>query len=158
MEEKNGESKVVDVVAAEEKGKENGQLVSKDGEVELTKEDNAIIDTAVGAIGPVAMRLGFGGFVGFCSGYAIKQASKVVALTLGVGFVCLQSLQYVGYVEVKWSKIRIDVMRTISTDGSGQVTVKDVRHYITRIFNVLRFHGPPAAGFSTGLYLGFNFD
>mmetsp|Transcript_19000 Transcript_19000/g.31076 ORF Transcript_19000/g.31076 Transcript_19000/m.31076 type:complete len:155 (-) Transcript_19000:115-579(-) len=151
MAEKGGDDGVVvevsDLVAEKE--------ANQDEQVALTAEDNKVIDAVVGTLGPLAMRFGFGGFVGFCSGYAMKKATKVAAVCLGVGFVCLQSLQYCGYIEVKWGKIRGDLVKQIDSDGSGQVGVKDIRHYVTKLFNVLRFHGPPAAGFSTGLYVGF---
>lgn len=136
-------------------GKGAALAIREPGSESLTKEDNRIINVVVGAVGPIAVRLGFGGFVGFCSGYAIKQASKAAAMALGVGFVCLQSLQYAGYIEVKWNRIRGDMVKTLDSDGSGQFGVKDIRYYVTKFFRVMRFHGPPAAGFSTGLYFGF---
>jgi hypothetical protein len=35
-------------------------------EVELSKEDTAVINTVVNTLGPLAMRFGWGGLVGFC--------------------------------------------------------------------------------------------
>jgi hypothetical protein len=60
----------------------------------------------------------------------------------------------VGYIEVKYGKIKEDITRRLDSDGSGQLGIKDLRYYVTRFFKVLRT-GAPAAGFSTGLYLGF---
>ena len=140
------------VVALDEVVEGGGDL---ENQVELTKEDNAVIDVTVNFLAPICYRFGFGGFVGFCSGYALKSAAKVVTLTLGVGFACLQSLQYGGYIDIKWGKIKQDLVDTFDSDGSGTLGVKDIRHHVTKLFTILRFKGPPAAGFSTGLYLGF---
>jgi hypothetical protein len=35
-------------------------------EAELSKEDTAVINTVVNTLGPLAMRFGWGGLVGFC--------------------------------------------------------------------------------------------
>lgn len=140
--------------AAVARAEDNVVAAVGDDAEELTAEDSAVIDTVVSAVGPLAMRFGFSGGLGLCTGYAIKQASKIAAMCLGVGFVCLQSLQYAGYIEVKWGKIKSDMASSVSTDGSGKVTIKDVRHYTTKLFRVLRYHGPGATGFSTGLYIG----
>jgi hypothetical protein len=39
--------------------------VGSDG-AELSKEDTAVINTVVNTLGPLAMRFGWGGLVGFC--------------------------------------------------------------------------------------------
>jgi len=80
--------------------------------VELTAEDNAVINAAVNTLGPLAMKFGFGGFMGFCSGYAMKKATKVVAVCVGLAFVSLQSLQYCGYIEVRWDNIKKDLVQS----------------------------------------------
>mmetsp|Transcript_37106 Transcript_37106/g.60466 ORF Transcript_37106/g.60466 Transcript_37106/m.60466 type:complete len:95 (+) Transcript_37106:124-408(+) len=72
MAEKGGDDGVVvevsDLVAEKE--------ANQDEQVALTAEDNKVIDAVVGTLGPLAMRFGFGGFVGFCSGYAMKKSDK----------------------------------------------------------------------------------
>mmetsp|Transcript_9342 Transcript_9342/g.18438 ORF Transcript_9342/g.18438 Transcript_9342/m.18438 type:complete len:159 (-) Transcript_9342:351-827(-) len=150
-------SNIVDVSADIENGVFDEVVGPKvdDNEIVLTKEDQALVDVVSGTLGPILTRLGFGGAVGFCTGYAVKQASKIAAMALGVGFICLQGMQYAGYIEVRWDKIRGDLIKRIDTDGSGTVTTKDVRYYVTKVFGILKFHGPHAAGFSTGLLWGF---
>mmetsp|Transcript_8087 Transcript_8087/g.10532 ORF Transcript_8087/g.10532 Transcript_8087/m.10532 type:complete len:157 (+) Transcript_8087:238-708(+) len=126
-----------------------GKYPSKDA------SDDAIIDMAFHAVGPFLTRFGFGGFLGFCSGYAIKQASKVAAILFGVTFVGLQGLQYAGYIEIKWSKIKADGVKLMDSDGTGTVGVKDLKYYVKRFVGVLKFHGPSATGLTAGLYYGF---
>lgn len=45
----------------------------------------------------LAYQLGIGSVAGFCSGYAVKKVSKVVAFTVGVGFIAVQLAHYWGY-------------------------------------------------------------
>ena len=119
------------------------------------RADDVLVEYTVGAIGPFISRFGFGGMCGFCAGYAIKQASKVAALLFGLTFVGLQGLQYAGYIEIKWQKIKKDSIRLVDSDGSGVVGVKDIKHYMRNFLAILRFHGPSATGLSAGLYYGF---
>ncbi|GBG30486.1 FUN14 domain-containing protein 1 [Hondaea fermentalgiana] len=151
------ETRVVDVSEELESGVLDAveAIDGEPSEVLLTKQDKALVDVISGTLGPVLTRLGFGGALGFCTGYAIKQASKVVATALGVGFVCLQGMQYAGYIEVRWDKIRGDLIKRVDTDGSGTVTTRDIKYYVTKVFGILKFHGPHAAGFSSGLVYGF---
>lgn len=102
----------------------------------------------------VVARLGFGGVLGFCAGYSIKQASKAVAVFVGSTVVFLQTLQYLGYIEVKWKKIQRDVMKSITSEGAETFSVKDVTYWMRRTMNVLTHQAPQAGGFAGGIYLG----
>jgi len=102
----------------------------------------------------VVARLGFGGVLGFCSGYAIKQASKALAVVVGSAVVLLQSLQYFGYIEVKWQKIQADTMKALSTDGKEALGVKDVKYWTRRMMRILTHQGPTAGAFAAGIYIG----
>ena len=102
----------------------------------------------------IVARLGFGGALGVCAGYAIKQASKAVAVFVGGTIVFLQILQYFGYIEIKWQKIQRDAMRSLSSDGQESFGAKDVTYWSRRIMTVLTHQGPTAGGFAAGIYLG----
>ena len=116
----------------------------------VTKAETVFIN------GPAMMvaRLGFGGVLGFCSGYAIKQASKALAVVVGGAVVLLQTMQYFGYIEVKWQKIQKDTMRAISSDGKESFGVKDVHYWSRKMIKILTHQGPTAGGFAGGIYLG----
>jgi FUN14 domain-containing protein 1 len=117
---------------------------------ELTKAETVLIT------GPamIVSRLGFGGVLGFCSGYAIKQASKALAVVVGSAVVLLQSMQYFGYIEVKWDKIQKDTMRSLSSDGQESFGVKDVKYWTRKMMRILTHQGPTAGGFAAGIYIG----
>ena len=122
---------------------------------EVAAEDELVIDATLSTLAPFISRFGFGGMCGFCSGYAIKQASKVAAMLFGLTFVGLQGLQYAGYIEIKWNKIKTDSIRLVDSDGSGKVGVKDIKYYLRHLLAMLKFHGPTASGLGAGLYYGF---
>lgn len=67
----------------------------------------------------LAYQLGIGSVAGFCSGYAVKKVSKVVAFTVGVGFIAVQLAHYWGYAPPVSSHPRRITCRAISI-----VTVK----------------------------------
>merc|ERR1719510_1080029 len=57
-------------------------------------------------LAPFAQQLTMGGFLGFCSGYALKTTGKVAAFGVGGVFIMLQTMQYFGYINVNWSKVQ----------------------------------------------------
>jgi uncharacterized membrane protein (Fun14 family) len=89
-------------------------------------------------------RLGFGGILGLCAGYAVKQAGKVAMVVLGAGVVFLQGMQYAGYIEVKWDKLERDATLALDTDGSGTLGMKDFEYYQKRLLRAITYQGPGA--------------
>lgn len=102
------------------------------------------------------MKLGFAGVMGFCAGVALKRASTEAAYTLGCAFIFLQGLAWRGYIEMKWAKIRTDLVALVDTDGDGQITRSDVMRYVKKGFSILVYQLPSTSGFSLGLMWGFN--
>lgn len=58
---------------------------------------------------PWVQQLGFGAVAGFVAGYALKKVGKVVAIVLGVLFVCLQLLAWWGFINVNWGVVQDQV-------------------------------------------------
>jgi len=81
-----------------------------------TNHDSTITET-LDTIIPYARKITVGSVVGYCSGIAAKTIGKMIAVTLGLGFIAIQSAVYVGYVQVDWNKIQkhavahVDVVR-----------------------------------------------
>ena len=65
--------------------------------------------------GPVLQQVSFGGVLGYCSGYALKQLGKATAFVVGIGFLGLQTAQHYGYIEVDWVKVRDDALKPLDT-------------------------------------------
>ncbi|MEM3736626.1 MAG: FUN14 domain-containing protein [Candidatus Bathyarchaeia archaeon] len=55
-------------------------------------------------INPLIAQLGFGGSVGFIVGFALKKIMKIFIVLVGVFFVALQYLAYIGFIEIKYEK------------------------------------------------------
>lgn len=52
---------------------------------------------------PFFVKGGFSFFVGFCIGYALRTFFKVSAVALGLVFLLLFGLEYVGFIQVDWA-------------------------------------------------------
>jgi uncharacterized membrane protein (Fun14 family) len=57
--------------------------------------------------------------MGYCSGYAMKKAGKVLAIVCGVAFISLQGAVYGGYINVDWAKIKASAVTKVDTVRSN---------------------------------------
>ena len=57
---------------------------------------------------PAATQVGFGGFVGYCSGMAFRKVGKAAGVVLGLGFIGVQAAASSGYIQVDWDKVQKD--------------------------------------------------
>lgn len=91
--------------------------------------------------------LGFGGMAGLVVGFAAKKLTKVLAVALGLLFVTLQGLSYLGYVQIDWTGIERDASRVVSGPEG--------RALLDQAWLVLVANIPFAGGFAAGFALGF---
>ena len=104
----------------------------------------------------LGLQITTGGVAGFCSGYALKKASKLAALAIGLGFVTVQVLRYNGLIgEVQWALAERRFTELLDADGDGRVTPADLQVHARRAMDVLGFNVPAAAAFGAALLLGF---
>jgi uncharacterized membrane protein (Fun14 family) len=97
-------------------------------------------------VGPLA-GLGFGGMVGAVVGYAAKKMTKVVAIGLGVIFVLMQTMVYLGWIEIDWAAMQTSA-EGAWTDAQGQTLAE-------RVWPMLTHNLPFGGGFVVGFALGF---
>ncbi len=64
--------------------------------------------------------------MGYCSGYSLKKASRVVAFVLGTFFISVQALSYNGYVKINMDKFGQDVDKMLDLNKDGKVDSKDL--------------------------------
>ena len=102
----------------------------------------------------VPTQLSYGFVCGFCSGFSLKKAGKVVAVVCGLGFMSLQSLSYAGYIKVDQEKIKNDVESIMDLNNDGKVDSDDVSQATNQIMNILSFNLPAGGGFSAGFIAG----
>ena len=104
----------------------------------------------------LARQLSAGAVAGFCSGYALKKASKLLALAIGLGFIAVQVLRFNGLIgEVEWATAEKRLTQLLDADGDGRVTPADLHTHARRAIDVLGFNAPSAAAFGAALLLGF---
>lgn len=60
----------------------------------------------LGFLTPYLGQLSFGVVAGFATGYALKTIGRMAAIVLGLIFVLLQVLAYLGFVQVDWLRIQ----------------------------------------------------
>jgi len=115
---------------------------------------NDAVSALIQRVVPIAAHLGFGGCIGFVTGYAVKRATEEAMYTVGMCFVGLQVLQHYGWIEIKYGAILVSIKKAMDADGDGKLTAKDFLIMWREIYKVLTDKMPDAAGFSSGLVLG----
>lgn len=100
---------------------------------------------AVDVLTPLLPDLSLGGLLGFCAGFAVKKASRVLILTVGVVFVLVQVLAYYGILTVHWTKVQelAEPMLQVGAKEGGAWAL-----------DVLRANLPFGGAFVAGLLLG----
>jgi uncharacterized membrane protein (Fun14 family) len=95
--------------------------------------------------------------MGICTGVAFKRLGNQAAYSIGLGFVGLQALVYLGYIKVDYKKVKDDAQRVADLNGDGKFDAKDVSAAWAKIKDVLVVNLPSAGGFSAGVALGLYF-
>lgn len=99
-------------------------------------------------------QLTYGFAAGFCSGIALKKAGQVAATILGVGFVSLQTLSFLGYIDVKHDKFKSSVEGALDLNKDGKVDKSDFQQSFDKLMGVLTYNMPSGAGFVGGFLSG----
>lgn len=94
----------------------------------------------------VLPQIGFGFVAGFVAGAALRFLGRLAAITIGLGFLLLQTLAYLGYVQVDWYRIKQDVSPVLEQGA--------LRSAWDQLVAVLTNNAPFGGGFVTGLLLG----
>ena len=94
--------------------------------------------------------LGFGGIAGLAVGYTAKKVTKLAALLLGITFVVVQALAYLGVLHVDWGEVE-RLATTVGTTADGGTLAGRAWEIVTAN---LPFGGGFVAGFALGLRLG----
>lgn len=111
--------------------------------------ENALISLVT----PIFNKLGYGGILGLCVGYTVKETGKIAAYFIGGTFIFLKGLQYAGFIEIKWENIKNYLIRNIDTDGDGTLGISDLTNYTRKFMKIMVFEAPIAGGFATGFYM-----
>ncbi|MBA2666684.1 MAG: FUN14 domain-containing protein [Trueperaceae bacterium] len=104
------------------------------------------MDVDLPALFPYAEQLGFGLVAGFAVGYALKKVGKLAAVALGLVFILVQTLAYVGFITVNWGEVQARVDPLFEGDSLTQAW--------QGLLGVLTFNLAFAGAFVPGLVLG----
>lgn len=74
--------------------------------------------------------------------------------TIGVSFIGLQCLSYLGYIQIDYLKLSKDAQAVLDTDRDGELTEKDFVLVWKKFLDVMAFNVPGAGGFVVGLLIG----
>jgi uncharacterized membrane protein (Fun14 family) len=78
------------------------------------------LDSLMDSLTPYLGQLTFGALAGFAVGYTLKKVGKLMALVLGVLFICIQLLAHYGFVSVDWLRIQETVDPLLGADSLGE--------------------------------------
>jgi uncharacterized membrane protein (Fun14 family) len=67
---------------------------------------NAVDVPDLSTVAPYLQQLTFGAVAGFVVGYSLKKVGKVVAIAIGIVFVIIQVLAYLGFITVNWVEVQ----------------------------------------------------
>jgi uncharacterized membrane protein (Fun14 family) len=91
---------------------------------------------------------------GACVGVASKKLAKDAMYGVGLAFIGLQTLAYLGYVDINWKRIESDIVKAVDQDGDGKLSISDGTALLGKFLRFLGRGLPNAAGFTTGFYVG----
>lgn len=101
--------------------------------------------------------MGFSGAMGFTCGYALKKVGEKAAYSIGVMFITIQTLQYLGYITIDYGKVQDDVEKSLDVNNDGKLDVNDFLIIWRELKAVLTASLPSASGFVTGMAMGMYF-
>ena len=90
------------------------------------------------------IQLGFGGGAGFIVGFAFKKMMKMIIVLIGLFFLALQYLDYVGFIELHYEKL-VQAAQGWVTTFQGDLSA----------LSFLTANIPLAGGFVAGFGLGY---
>ena len=146
--------------ASRERRRLEAELAARDEQLAAMKARLDALDAAARAeldkdvftetVLPFTSQALMGSTLGYASGYTLKLVGRVAAVGVGSGFIMLQGLSYLGYVDVDWRKVERDYTRRLDRDGDGEVSSSDLAAIGRDVGDVLAFNLPAGTGFTGG--------
>ena len=124
--------------------------------IERAKQADLDRDVFSETVVPFTSQAMLGSTLGYASGYTLKVVGRVAAVGVGSGFIMLQGLSYLGYVDVDWRKVERDYVKQLDRDGDGEISSSDLATVGRELGDILAFNLPAGTGFTGGLLYGLN--
>lgn len=81
-------------------------------------------------------------------------SDTVLCDAIGVSFIGLQCLSYLGYIQIDYLKLSKDAQAVLDADRDGELTEKDLMLVWRKFVDVMVFNVPGAGGFVAGFLIG----
>lgn len=101
-----------------------------------------------------AQEFGISTVMGAAVGVATRRLTSDALYGAGLCFVGLQSLAYMGYIQINWAYIGDSFKKAVDQNDDGTLDMKDVKIFFTRAMGWLSRGLPNAAGFTSGFMFG----
>lgn len=101
-----------------------------------------------------AQEFGISTVMGAAVGVATRRLTSDALYGAGLCFVGLQSLAYMGYIQVNWVVIGESFTRAVDQNSDGKLDMADVKVFFKRAMGWLSRGLPNAAGFTSGFLFG----
>ena len=110
-------------------GKPNSLLGSSFAGSRLAADGTAMATTPADgadarAVSVFLVKGGFGAFIGFAIGFAIRSFVRLAVVMLGVYFLALMFMSHAGWVEIHWSLMQDQFNRSVATLGEQFTSFK----------------------------------
>ncbi|KAF8294887.1 putative FUN14 family [Trypanosoma cruzi] len=105
-------------------------------------------------IGKLSTGIGVCGLMGTAVGVAAKRLTQDAFYGAGIAVIALQSLSYLGYIQINWKKVESEITQALDHDGNGKIDAKDFHFYLNRF---LKFAGngiSDLSAFAAGFFFG----
>ncbi|RNE99831.1 hypothetical protein TraAM80_07956 [Trypanosoma rangeli] len=113
-----------------------------------------VVSKTIPALRQLSKGMSVSGMIGVAVGVAAKRLTQDALYGAGLAVVALQSLSYLGYIQINWKKVESDLNQVIDANADGKVDGKDLKVYFDRFIKFaskgLGDAGAFAAGFITG--------
>jgi uncharacterized membrane protein (Fun14 family) len=116
-----------------------------------------VVEKLIEQLGPIAMRFGFGGGIGFCVGKVTKTAGIIAAYAAGIAFVGLQGAAYYGIIELDWFVVQSKAVELLDQNGDGKFDTEDMKLMWRKFKSFATNALPSSSGFSAGFLLGLRY-
>ncbi|KAH9580173.1 FUN14 [Trypanosoma melophagium] len=98
--------------------------------------------------------VGVSGVLGAAVGVASRRLTSDALYGAGLAIIALQSLSYMGYIQINWKRVEQDITNMVDQNGDGKIDNKDLNVLLKRF---LRFAGSGLSdigAFTGGFFFG----
>ncbi|ORC90778.1 uncharacterized protein TM35_000072020 [Trypanosoma theileri] len=101
--------------------------------------------------------IGVSGVLGAAVGVASRRLTSDALYGAGLAVIGLQSLSYMGYIQINWKRVEQDITNVVDQNGDGKIDQKDLNIILKRFIKFAGSGLSDIAAFTAGFFLGAKF-